>query len=92
MRERDVAISRRRKMTMYGKHLGFVVLVSLLLVQSCEEETACSPCGPGTYPSDPSEACSACDPCPDGGTDGGANALMIWCGMGTNSTDAANDK
>jgi hypothetical protein len=80
------------EVTTYRKRLGRAVLLfSVLLVGSCEK-SACSPCRPGTYPSDLSETCSACVPCPDGGTDASSKAIMIWCTMGTHSTDAANDK
>jgi len=48
----------------------WMFLAGMLVFAGCQDP-ACSPCRPGTYPSDPSQSCSTCLPCPDAGADGG---------------------
>src|SRR5450432_873845 len=68
-----------------------LVLILALGPLACEEN-ACSPCAPGTYPSNPSQHCSACVPCPDAGVNASSgSAAAVWCGMGQPSSDASSE-
>jgi hypothetical protein len=66
------------------------LLSVLLAVAGCTDKN-CSPCRPGTYPSNPSQQCSACVPCPDGGTDADSGSASIWCAAKTPSTDGSTE-
>jgi hypothetical protein len=75
------------------KRVVFAVTTMLMFgaVSTACGGDACSPCRPGTYPSNPSLHCSSCVPChPDGGPPGNAAAAAPWCASGDAPADASS--
>jgi hypothetical protein len=71
---------------------AMALVLMLMLGTSACEENACSPCAPGSYPSNPSQHCSACVPCPDAGVNASSGSVAaIWCAMGQPTPDAPSE-